>query len=155
MQTDGDPTSTQLARLMRGLELVKDGYAPRLVITELPPPFASQRLFAQAMLTRFNPEAELVDLGRADNTHDEAVMMAAYMKAHGLKRVIVTTSPTHTFRAAAALEAQGLETRAAPSLETKFDIDTLDRPEERLMSFGAIIHERLGIFVYRWRGWIG
>ncbi len=154
MQTDGDPTSTQLARLFRGLELMKDGLAPRLLITELPPPFASQRPFAQAMLTRFRPDAELVDLGSTLNTHDEALLTASYMRAHGVRRLIVTTSPTHTFRGAAVLEAQGLEVLSAPCLETKFDLETLDRSEERLMSFGAIIHERLGIFAYRWRGWI-
>ena len=52
------------------------------------------------------------------------------------------------------LEAQGLEVMATPSRETRFDLENLDRPEERLLAFGAIIHERLGLFVYRRRGWI-
>jgi len=154
MQTDGDPTAAQLSRLLRGLELVEDGLAPRLMITELPRPYASQRPFAEAMLARFKPEAELVDLGPTLNTRDEAVRAAEYLKKRGLKRIIVTTSPTHTTRGAALLEAQGLEVVAAPARETRFDLETLDRPEERLMAFGAIIHERLGILVYRWRGWI-
>jgi uncharacterized SAM-binding protein YcdF (DUF218 family) len=154
MQTDGDPTSAQLSRLLRGLELVKDGLAPRLMITELPPPYAAQQPFAQALLTRFKPEVEIVDLAPTFNTHDEAVMTAEYLKKRGLKRIIVTTAPTHTYRGAALLEAQGLEVMSAPARETRFDLETLDRPEERLMAFGAIIHERLGILVYRWRGWI-
>ncbi len=154
MQSDGDPTAAQLSRLLHGLELVKDGLAPRLIITELPPPAASQRPFAEVLLQRFAPEVELVDLGPVFNTRDEAVMTAEYMKKHGLKRAIVTSSPTHTFRAAAVLEAQGLEVMASPAVETQFDLETLDRPEERLMSFGAMIHEHLGIFVYRRRGWI-
>lgn len=154
MQTDGDPTSAQFSRLLRGLELVKDGLAPRLMITELPPPYASQRPFAEALLARFKPEVEIVDLGPTFNTRDEAVMAAEYLSKRGLRRIIVTSSPTHTFRAAALLEAQGLEVMASPSRETRFDLETLDRPEERLEAFGAIIHERLGIFVYRRRGWI-
>lgn len=154
MQTDGDPTAAQLSRLLRGLELVKDGLAPRLMITELPRPYASQRPFAEALLARFMPGVEIVDLGPAFNTRDEAVMAADYLRKRGLRRIIVTTSPTHTYRGAALLEAQGLEVMAAPSRETRFDVETLDRPEERLMAFGAIIHERLGIFVYRRRGWI-
>ena len=154
MQSDGDPTAAQLSRLLRGLELLKDGLAPRLIITELPPPYAVQQPFAQAMLTRFKPEAELVVLRPTLNTHDEAVITADYMRKRGLKRVIVTTAPTHTFRSAALLEALGLEVMAAPSRETRFDLETLDRPEERLMSFGSMIHEHLGIFVYRRRGWI-
>jgi uncharacterized SAM-binding protein YcdF (DUF218 family) len=154
MQSDGDPTSAQLSRLFHGLELITDDLAPRLIITELPPPFASQRPFAEALLARFKPGVELVDLGPTFNTHDEAVMTAEYLKKRGLTRIIVTSSPTHTFRAAAALEAQGLEVMASPARETRFDLETLDQPEERLMSFGAMIHEHLGIFVYRRRGWI-
>ena len=155
MQKDGDPTSAQLSRLVRGLEIVKDGLAPRLIITDLPAPlYASQRPFAQSLLARFKPDVELVVLGPTLNTHDEAVMAAEYLKARGLKRIILTSSPTHTFRGAALLEAQGLEVMASPSRETRFDLDTLDRSEERLDAFGSIIHERLGILVYRQRGWI-
>jgi len=154
MQTDGDPTAAQLSRLFRGLELVKDGLAPRLMITELPPPYARQRPFAEAMLARFKPEVELVDLGITRDTHDEAVAAAAYLQKRGLTRIIVTSSPTHTFRGAALLEAQGLEVMATPSRETRFDVETLDRSDERLLSFGAAIHEHLGILVYRRRGWI-
>jgi len=152
MQTDGDPTSAQLSRLVRALEIVKQGLSPRLILTELPPPYAAQRPFAEALLARFKLEVEIVDLGPARNTHDEAVMTADYLKKRGLRRVIVTTAPTHTYRGAALLEAQGLEVMAAPSRETRFDLETLDRPEERLQAFGAIIHERLGILVYRRRG---
>ncbi|MEO8501500.1 MAG: YdcF family protein, partial [Vicinamibacteria bacterium] len=145
MQTDGDPTTAQMSRLFRGLELVKDGLAPRLMITELPPPYARQRPFAESMLARFKPEVELVDLGVTFNTHDEAMAAAAYLKTRGLRRIIVTTSPTHAFRGAALLEAQGLEVMAAPARETRFDLETLDRADERLLAFGAEIHERLGI----------
>jgi uncharacterized SAM-binding protein YcdF (DUF218 family) len=154
MQADGDPTAVQLSRLYRGLELVKDGLAPRLMITELPQPYSAQRPFVQSMLERFRPEVELVDLGPTVNTREEAILAAEYLKKRGLSRIIVTTSPTHSFRGAALLEAQGLEVTAVPARETRFDLETLDRPEERLQAFGAIIHERLGIFVYRQRGWI-
>jgi uncharacterized SAM-binding protein YcdF (DUF218 family) len=154
MQTDGDPTSAQLSRLLRGLEIVADGHAPRLMISELPPPYAAQRPFAQALLARFTKDIELVVLQPVRNTHDEAVLAADYLKAQGLKRIIVTSSPTHTFRGAALLEMQGLEVMASPARETRFDLETLDRPEERLQSFGSMIHEHLGIFVYRRRGWI-
>ncbi len=154
MQKDGDPTSVQLSRLYRGLELVKDGYAPRLIISELPPPQPAQKPFAEAMLARFGPGVELVVLSPVRNTYDEAMMATEYLKARDLRRIIVTSSPTHTFRGAALLEALGLDVMASPARETRFDIESLDRPEERLASFGSIIHERLGIFVYRRRGWI-
>lgn len=154
MQTDGDPTSPQLSRLLRGLEVVKDGLAPRLLITELAPPFGPQRPFAEALLARFAPNIELVVLGTTVNTHDEAILAAGYLKERGLRRIIVATSPAHTFRAAALLEAQGLEVMATPARETLFDMESFDRSEERLRAFGPAIHEQLGILVYRQRGWI-
>ena len=154
MQTDGDPTSVQMSRLFRGLEQVKDGLAPRLIISELPKGFPTQRPFAENLLARFMPEVELVVLGPVRNTHDEAVLAAEYMRARGLKRVILTSSPTHTFRGAALLEALGVEVMATPARETRFDLERLDRPEERLSAFGSITHERLGLIVYRSRGWI-
>jgi uncharacterized SAM-binding protein YcdF (DUF218 family) len=154
MQTDGEPTSAQMARILRGVELVTEGLAPRLMVSELPPPYASQRPFVERMLARFRPDIELVVFQSVRNTHDEAVAAADYLKARGLERIIVTSSPTHMFRAAALLEKLGLRTMASPAVETMFDLETLDRPEERLRAFGPIIHERVGIIVYRRRGWI-
>ena len=133
---------------------MKDGLAPRLIISELPKGFPTQRPFAENLLARFMPEVELVVLGPVRNTHDEAVLAAEYMRARGLKRVILTSSPTHTFRGAALLEALGVEVMATPARETRFDLERLDRPEERLSAFGSITHERLGLIVYRSRGWI-
>lgn len=154
VQRDGDPSSVQLARLFRGLELVKDGFAPRLIVTELPDNYARQRPFAQAMLARFRPEAELISLGPVRNTHDEALATIAYLREHNLKSLIVTSSPTHTFRAGALFFGQGLDVMTTPAIETRFDLQNLDRTEERLAAFGAVLHERVGIFVYRRRGWI-
>ena len=106
------------------------------------------------MLDRFCPDAELVVQQPVSNTHDEATLAARYLKSKGLKRIIVTSSPTHTFRAAALLENLGLEVIAVPAIETSVDLENLDRSEERLRAFSMIIHERLGIMVYRQRGWI-
>ena len=126
-------------------DLKQTGFTDRLT---------TQQEAKKALLARFKPDVELVVLAPTLNTHDEAVMAAEYLKKRGLKRIIVTSSPTHTFRGAALLEAQGLEVMASPSRETRFDLETLDRSEERLDAFGSIIHERLGILVYRRRGWI-
>jgi uncharacterized SAM-binding protein YcdF (DUF218 family) len=64
------------------------------------------------------------------------------------------TSPTHSRRAALALEREGVDVVSSPCRETRFDLETLDRPGERLMAFGSLIHERLGLLYYRWRGWV-
>jgi uncharacterized SAM-binding protein YcdF (DUF218 family) len=64
------------------------------------------------------------------------------------------TSPTHTRRAAAALEKEGLVVFAVPAVETRFDLERLGWPGDRREAFAAIVHERIGLLVYRRRGWI-
>jgi uncharacterized SAM-binding protein YcdF (DUF218 family) len=71
-----------------------------------------------------------------------------------VSRVLAVTSPTHTRRAAATLEKQGLAVISVPSIETNFDLERLRHPGDRRRAFGAIAHERLGLVVYRRRGWI-
>jgi uncharacterized SAM-binding protein YcdF (DUF218 family) len=99
-------------------------------------------------------ETEILAVGPIVNTHDEAVALAALGRARGFARVLAVTAPVHTRRACASLEAQGLETTCVPSVETRYDLETLDRPGERIRALGTVLHERLGLVVYRRRGWI-
>jgi uncharacterized SAM-binding protein YcdF (DUF218 family) len=154
VQPDGDPTATSMARLFRGVELVADGRASRLVVSEIPPPAGDLAPLARAWVARFAPGAEVLVVGQIYNTHDEAVAVKALFEEHGWSRVLAVTSPTHTRRAAAALEAQGLEVVAVPALETEFDLEGLGFPADRREAFGALAHEWLGLHVYRQRGWI-
>ena len=41
-----------------------------------------------------------------------------------------------------------------PAVETRFDLETLDRPLERIALFSQVLHERLGTWIYRRRGWM-
>jgi len=154
MQRDADPTSDSLARLLRGVELVAEGRAPTLILSELPPPERSLPEYARPLLLHLHLSPEVLVVGPVRNTRDEAVAVADVFRARGWHRVLAVTSPTHTARASATLEAMGLEVVSVPSLETRFDLETLDRPMERVEAFGTVIHERLGRFVYRRRGWV-
>jgi uncharacterized SAM-binding protein YcdF (DUF218 family) len=133
---------------------VAEGQAPTLILSDLPPPERSLPEYARPLLARLHLSPEVLVVGPVRNTHDEAVAVAEVFRARGWRRVLAVTSPTHTARASATLEAMGLEVVSVPSLETRFDLETLDRPTERLDAFGAVIHERLGIFAYRRWGWV-
>jgi uncharacterized SAM-binding protein YcdF (DUF218 family) len=109
---------------------------------------------ARAWLSAFAGRGEVVSVGRIRNTHDEAVAVARLFRERGWSRVLAVTSPTHTRRAAAALEKEGLRVFAVPSAETRFDLERLRRPGDRREAFAAIAHERVGLLVYRRRGWI-
>jgi len=154
IQEDGDPTTDAMSRLLKGIELMAEGRAPWLVVSELPPPAGSYAPLARAWLAAFARRGEVLHVGPIANTHDEAVALAQLARERGIKRVLAVTSPTHTRRAAAALEKQGLVAIAVPAVETNFDLERLRFPAERRRAFPAIAHERIGLLVYRRRGWI-
>jgi uncharacterized SAM-binding protein YcdF (DUF218 family) len=154
LQTDGDPTMDAMSRLLKGLELVAEGRSPRLVVSELHWPSKPYAPIARAWARDFAPKAEVLAVGPVANTREEAVAVARLLRERGLRRVIGVTSPVHTRRAAAALEREGLEVIAVPALEVRYDLETLDFPGDRRRAFGSVAHERLGLFVYRRRGWL-
>jgi uncharacterized SAM-binding protein YcdF (DUF218 family) len=157
LQLDGEPTCNSQTRLLRGLELVGEGRTSRLVLAELRPPKPSYVPVARIAMERLGLHAEIVTVGPVGNTHDEAVAVAALARQRGWKRILLATSPTHSRRAAATLEHEGVTVLSSPSSEVRFDLENLRRWEtidDRFDAFGAITHERVGLFVYRRRGWI-
>jgi uncharacterized SAM-binding protein YcdF (DUF218 family) len=154
VQEDGDPTIDAMSRLLKGIELVADGHAPRLVVSEVPPPSGPYAPLARAWVAAFAPRGEVLSVGRIRNTREEAVAVARLFRERGWTRVLAVTSPTHTRRAAAALEREGLVVFAVPAVETRFDLERLRWPGDRREAFAAIAHERIGLLVYRRRGWI-
>jgi uncharacterized SAM-binding protein YcdF (DUF218 family) len=157
VQPDDDPSAEALSRATRGLELLGRGLAPRLYLSELRKPAGSYVRYLTASAERMGlPGAHAIEsVGVVGNTHDEALRTAEIFRAHGWKRLLLVTSPTHTRRAAATFERAGIpEVIAVPSVETVFDVEALRMSDDRLMAFGPILHEWVGLMIYRWRGWI-
>ncbi len=153
IQHDGDPTSEAMSRLAKGVQLVAEGYTTRLVVSEQRHA-RSYAAIARGWTQDFAPKTEIVAVGPIADTHDEAQAVARLFRSQGWKRVLAVTTPAHTRRAAACLEAVGLEVISVPSVETRYDYETLDEPRDRLRGFSAVLHERIGTLVYRRRGWI-
>ncbi len=154
LQSDGDLTAMAMARLLHGLELLGQGKAPRIIFSEVESPRGVYSDIARKFISEFGIKGEVFDVGRVNNTRDEARLVSALCRSKGWKRVLAVTSPTHSLRASAALENEGLQVIASPSTEVEFDLESLDMPEDRMRALGSILHERLGIFVYRMRGWL-
>ncbi len=154
VQEDGDPTTDAMSRLLKGVQLMAEGRAPRLLVSEVPPPAGPYAPLARAWLDAFAHRGEVVSVGRIVNTRQEAMAVGRLCRERGWTRVLAVTSPTHTRRAAAALEKEGIVVLAVPSIETRFDLERLNWPGDRREAFSAIAHERLGLVVYRRRGWI-
>jgi len=155
LQYDGELTATSMARLLRGLELLGQGRAPLLIVSELPPPSRSYAAVARTLMDHLGTRGELQSVGPIHNTHDEAEAVARLCAARGWHRVIAVSSPTHLRRAAATLEHQGLTVFAAPATETRYDLEDLQRVDDRLQAFGAALHDLIGYQVYRLRGFVG
>jgi uncharacterized SAM-binding protein YcdF (DUF218 family) len=153
VQEDGTLTDEALYRLTHGLELVRQGLAPRLILGELRPPRARYAEGARALMAHLGLEAEVLTVGPVADTHDEAVAVAALYRAHGWRRVILVTSPLHSRRAARTFERQGLEVESAPAAEGRYDL-ALDDADDRMRGFGDVVHERLGEWIYGRRGWL-
>jgi len=153
LQRDGEPSTPALSRLIRGLEIIGQGLAPRLVLAELPPPAPSYATLARELMSRLGASGEVLTIGPVRRTRDEALQATALTRARAWHRLIVVTSPTHARRACAAVERAGAQVICSPSLETEFDLETMDRPSERFVCFRHAVHEWLGLFVYQQRGW--
>jgi uncharacterized SAM-binding protein YcdF (DUF218 family) len=154
MQRDGDLTASSMARLVHGLELLGDGFAPRLILSELRekrPPYAAA---ARGLMGHLHMNAELLVVGPVGNTHDEAEAVARLCRARGWQRILLVTSPSHSRRASAVFEHAGLTIVSSPSTETRYDLESLDLPEDRVAAFGNLMHERIGLWIYKRRGWI-
>ena len=154
MQLDGEPTTSAMTRLLRGLELLGEGRAPRLVVSELPPPIPSYQEVARQWMAHLDVRGELLAVGPVRNTHDEALALAALCRSRGWRSVLAVSAPTHLRRAAGALEHEGLTAIAVPAIEPRFDVQSFDRADDRLLGFGAALHDLVGYEVYRLRGWI-
>jgi uncharacterized SAM-binding protein YcdF (DUF218 family) len=153
LQKDGELTPPAMSRLVHGLELLGQGLAPRIVLSELAPPAPSYAAAARTLMAHLGSPHELESLGPVHRTRDEAMQVADLCRRQGWHRLLVVTSPSHSRRACAAVEREGVEVICSPAAETEFDVENLNRPPERLRSFRASLHEWLGLWLYRRRGW--
>jgi uncharacterized SAM-binding protein YcdF (DUF218 family) len=156
LQQDGELSSVAMSRLLGGLELLGEGFAPRLVLSELPPPNPRYRDAAAALMNSLGMSHEILVVGPVLNTHEEAVAVGALAREVGFERVLVVTSPSHSLRASLALEAEGVNVISVPSVETTFDYENLGAEvhgDDRVRAFGPLLHERVGLLYYRYKGW--
>jgi uncharacterized SAM-binding protein YcdF (DUF218 family) len=157
LQADGDFSTAAMSRLVSGLELLGEGWAPRLVLSELPLPRPRYRDAACDLMDSLGLSREILVVGPVRNTHDEAVAVGELVRELGFERLLVVTSPSHSLRASLALEAEGVKVISVPSVETMFDYENLGaviHGDDRVRAFGVFIHEHAGLLYYRYQGWI-
>jgi uncharacterized SAM-binding protein YcdF (DUF218 family) len=152
--------SNSLARLVRGLELWRQGFAPRVTVSEagsamIGPSCGDVSSISRRTIGRLYPDGgpEIIDLPRVKTTRDEAEAAARIAKARGWKRVLVVTSPTHTRRARATFRDVGITAIMVSSSEPRYDTD-FRLPYDRWFSLEAVARELAGLLKYGANGWL-
>ena len=137
------------ARLLRGLELWRAGYAPVLTLSEqsgligprdCPKIDALEREVIRALYPSGGPT--LVTLKNVTTTRDEAARVRDLARARGWTRVLLVTSPSHSRRAAALFRSQGVTVISVPTQEWRFD-QALTLPSDRLVALRVLMYEGL------------
>ena len=88
------------------------------------------------------------------STRDEALGFAALARTHGWRRIMVVTSPMHTRRACATMEAAGLTIECHPATARTSPMGTMAGSENRRDVFQDLLYETVATALYRVRGWI-
>lgn len=140
-------------RMVDGLRLVRDGWAPVLVWTRVggDAPDATADVRALVRLCG-NPPTEAV--GPVESTRDEAMLVAELAHKRKWKRIILVTSPYHSARAWAIFSKLGLEVISRPSVEREFAPSDPRSMRERMEVFRWWMYEQVRWLLYRVRGWV-
>jgi len=152
-------------RIVTAAELVRTGKAPVLVLSSGGQLENGQMVPGSLAIERWLrawgvPKGPIYHLGACLDTRDEASRTAALMREHQWKRIILVTSANHMHRAEGVFRKTGIEVicvaadfHGQPALdyETAFSLAPRSDCFARL---NVIMHEWLGWYYYRWRGWV-
>jgi uncharacterized SAM-binding protein YcdF (DUF218 family) len=101
-------------RVLKGAELVREGYAPKLVISNGPIFYGrpESEVAADYAASKGYDRATMICIQRPhDSTNDEATTIPLVLRKLGVHSVLLVTSPSHTARATRVFR------RLAPDLE--------------------------------------
>jgi uncharacterized SAM-binding protein YcdF (DUF218 family) len=152
-------------RLVMGAELLRRGKARHLVVGGGAHTVQGQQLVEgdltrQWLRTLGLASVPVISLGRCNHTRDEAVKVATLCRERGWTNVLLVTSASHMKRAEAVFRTAGVPVVAVPcDFQTAVSVMT---ETERVwvpavagfQKLSLYVHEQLGWWAYRWRGWI-
>lgn len=154
---DGFLHQQGLDRLLKGLQLVRGGFAPALVVTREQREVNDRKVTAsrdQDSLAALAGVTHVIATPLEASTHDEAMAVAVIAKKAGWTRIILVTSPFHSRRACATFEKTGLEVSCVPSDSRDVAVRTMDTADDRVAAFGLWIYEMAATLQYRRKGWL-
>ncbi|WP_240738125.1 YdcF family protein [Deinococcus fonticola] len=141
--------SSSFTRLIMGLQLWREGYAPMVTVSEqsgligaanCPKMSVLEREYIRRLYPTGGPQ--VLTLRNVTTTRDEASRVGEYARIRGWNRVLLVTSPSHSRRAAGIFRAYGVQVVSVPAPEILFD-ETLPTPEDRLYALKTLLYEGL------------
>jgi uncharacterized SAM-binding protein YcdF (DUF218 family) len=152
------------SRSLHALRLFKAGKADVIIISGgnvfQQPQIQAEAIYTKAMLVDWGVPSEAILLEeKSRNTYENAIQTNKLMEQNQIDNVLLVTSAFHMPRALETFKAAGIHVTPAP---TTYSVTEHTQPVllDWLPSLGnlrrleALIHEKLGILVYRYRGWI-
>lgn len=151
-------------RLLHATRLYRAGKAPRVIITGgnvFPQPdIEAESFYMQELLEEWGvPRSAILTEGQSRNTYENAVNIRSMLSDQNISKVLLATSAFHMPRAHAVFASAGIHVIPSPT-----DYRVVDANEPLALTFipdiGALsainvyIREHLGMFVYRYKGWI-
>jgi len=150
-------------RLLHALRLYRAGKAPRIILSggnvfpqkNIEP----ESVYASQLLQSWGVPAQAILIeGKSRNTYQNALETKILMAANNLHKLLLVTSASHMPRAYAVFRRAGID---AIPVTTDFVVVKQERPEalDWIPSLGALgfttaaVHERIGMWYYRLRGW--
>ena len=152
------------SRLLTAIELVRSGKAKTLVLGgswPLPgkPGVASMSVVEDWVVSWGVAGGVVTNLGICINTHDEAVAFRKLAQSQGWSNVMLVTSALHMRRSLALFRKQGVEVTPVAAdfhvqgVSQDFPFSPFPR-QGRLFLLTLYMHEKIGWWVYRARGWV-
>jgi uncharacterized SAM-binding protein YcdF (DUF218 family) len=153
------------SRVLTALELVRRGKAKALVLGGSVPLTGKPGVVATSLVQDWvlawgMTTVPVTNLGLCANTHDEALRFRELSAQRGWRKVILVTSALHMPRAVAVFAAQGIavvpvacdfQTYGVPSMRGDFSPFPC---QARFQLLSLYLHEKIGWWVYRARGWV-
>jgi uncharacterized SAM-binding protein YcdF (DUF218 family) len=151
LRDDGSLSDSSLRRTYQGIALWQAGHAPLLVFSG-PPSGPGVEALARAALARTCgvPAPAILVEARARTTREEALRIAALLRPHGARRVLLVADAEGMDRAARAFERVGFVVLEAPVTE----VGGRASPEARLGRARRLATEALAWVYYRLAGYI-
>jgi uncharacterized SAM-binding protein YcdF (DUF218 family) len=161
----GFALGTGSQRLVAAVQVVREGKGRALVLGGSGPLPGKPGQSAASLLCDFARQwqlcsAEILDLGICQNTHDEALRLHQLCAERGWQHITIVTSALHMRRAEATIRKLNGDVATVACDLRVYGVKqepwkSFPFPQtERMKLLKDYLHELVGGWVYRWRGWI-